>query len=87
LWHTLTLPDSVYEHLYTQEDFRIIGFKEKRDTVEAPYIFKENTEGVAPKSIAFKILNQSHNQDGFYYTFESPTAESLNSPLSMTSKI
>jgi Protein of unknown function (DUF3999) len=78
LWHTLSLPDSVYEHLYTEDDFRIIGFTEKGDTVEAPYIFKENTEGPLPKSIAFKILNQSHNQDGFYYTFESPTAESLN---------
>jgi hypothetical protein len=78
LWHTLTLPDSVHEHLYTEEDFRIIGFTEKGDTVEAPYIFKENTEGPLPKPIAFKMLNQSHNQDGFYYTFESPTAESLN---------
>jgi Protein of unknown function (DUF3999) len=78
LWHTLTLPDSVHEHLYTEEDFRIMGFTEKGDTVEAPYIFSENTEGPLPKSIAFKMLNQSHNQDGFYYTFESPTAESLN---------
>jgi Protein of unknown function (DUF3999) len=82
MWHTLTLPDSVYERLYTEEDFRIIGFTKKGDTVEVPYIFKgkngSNTEGVSSRSIAFKILNQSHNQDGFYYTFESPTAESLN---------
>lgn len=85
LWHTLTLPDSVHERLHTQEDFRIIGFTEKGDTVEVPYIFKEkngsNTEEASPKSIAFKILNQSHKQDGFYYTFESPTTEPLNTIL------
>jgi Protein of unknown function (DUF3999) len=78
LWHTLTLPDSVHAQLYTGEDFRIMGFNEKGDTIEVPYIFSENTEGPLPKSIAFKIVNQSHNQDGFYYTFESPMAESLN---------
>ena len=94
-WHTLTLPDSVYERLHTDEDFRIIGFTSSGDTVEAPFILSENnvqiganlpadrqnTEPACPLgrgSVSFKLLNQSHNERGYFYTFESPTSESIN---------
>ena len=78
LWHSLTLPDSVQEHLYSSADFKVFGFTEKGDTVEAPFILSKNTEGVISQSIAFKLLNQSHNEQGFFYTFAAPTNESIN---------
>ncbi len=83
-WHLVSLSNSIVGHLERykrfrdMDDLRIVGFTEGGDTIEAPYILRRNTEELRAEDLDFKLLNQTYNERGFFYTFEIPTNHSIN---------
>lgn len=78
-WHKVVLPDEIFgkvsSNLY---DIRIFGITAYNDTIEAPYLLRLTTEIVSSNDISFKTVNASHNEKGYYFTFEIPTNEPIN---------
>lgn len=78
-WHKIVLPADMYAHLTPRlNDIRIFGITPNSDTIEAPYIREELTETITNEQADFEIINQSHNDKGYYYTFKLPAAQSIN---------
>lgn len=79
-WHKVTLPDdNMYAPLRSDlNDIRIFGITSKGDTIEAPYLRKELTETIKNDKVNFELINQSHNDKGYYFTFKLPTKKSIN---------
>lgn len=78
-WHEIMLPDGVFgKTSQSLNDIRIFGITESKDTLEAPYILKVDAGETSHKEIVFKTLNTSRNEKGYYFTFEVPSAESIN---------
>lgn len=78
-WHKLELPNEIVAKLSTNlEDLRIIGISEQNDTIEAPYILHLMEDVNKSTAIDFKLLNQSRDQNGYYFTFKIPTSNSIN---------
>ncbi|WP_276167553.1 DUF3999 family protein [Zobellia alginiliquefaciens] len=77
-WHTITLPNQVFNEANDAlSDIRIYGIT-KKDTLEAPYVLKIASEKNSTKETAFKLLNTASNKDGYYFTYEIPTTELIN---------
>ncbi len=77
-WHSLVLPNPMYQKLKTGfEDLRIFGVNGK-DTVEVPYLLKQRGDQVSTQEIAFKQLNQSNANQVYYYTFQPSAATVIN---------
>lgn len=78
-WHKIILPDEVFGKISNDLiDIRIFGITANNDTTETPYLLRLATERVSSKDVAFKTLNASHNDKGYYFTFEIPTTEAIN---------
>jgi hypothetical protein len=78
-WHKIILPDEIFEKISLDfSDIRIYGFNDDKEVVEAPYILKLLTEIYSQKEVPFKLINESKNEKGFYYTFEVPTVVPVN---------
>ncbi len=78
-WHRIVLPDELFSRASQGlNDLRIFGITEDQDTIEAPYFLRLTTEKISNKTVAFNQLNESHNDEGYYYTFEIPTTEAIN---------
>ncbi|HMQ06017.1 MAG TPA: DUF3999 family protein [Saprospiraceae bacterium] len=78
-WHTIILPDDIFgKTLQNLNDIRIFGITSSQDTIEAPYVLRLKTEKISGKEIAFKTLNASHNERGYFFTFEIPASEAVN---------
>src|SRR5690606_18334448 len=78
-WHKIVLPTDIFEKT-TQRlaDIRVFGTTKTKDTIEAPYLLQVATEKTSSKEIQFKNLNTSHNDKGYYFTFEISTEEPIN---------
>ncbi|WP_063850638.1 DUF3999 family protein [Flammeovirga sp. SJP92] len=78
-WHKIILTDDIYaktsQHLH---DIRIYGFTSEGDTLEAPYILQAKENKTIINRIAFKRINESHNDEGYFYTFETPSKAAIN---------
>jgi hypothetical protein len=78
-WHKIILPDDIYGKLKRDlSDIRIIGIITNKDTIEAPYILKQTNDKLTRTEIQFKLLNQTYNQTGYFYTFEVPAGNPVN---------
>ncbi len=78
-WHRIMLPDEIFgKTSQNLTDIRIFGITPDNDTVEAPYILRLTTETISDKEVEFKTLNTSHNDKGYYFTFEVPVNEPVN---------
>jgi len=78
-WHKLILPDEIFRKISQNlNDIRIFGITVSNDTVEAPYLLRLTTGNISGKEISFNTLNTSHNDKGYYFTFEIPTVEPIN---------
>ena len=78
-WHKITLPNEIFgKALPNLNDVRIFGITAGNDTVEAPYLLRLTTEKITEGAIAFKTLNASYNNKGYYFTFENPAIASVN---------
>ncbi len=77
-WHTVPLPNSVFSDIKNNlADIRIYGITET-DTLEAPYVLRVSDAKGKLSKVDFKLINTSSNQNGFYFTYEVPTAISIN---------
>ncbi len=78
-WHKIILPNELFEKTSQDlSDIRIYGITEDHDTIEAPYLLRLVSPSISSKEVAFKTLNASHNDKGYYFTFENPTKEPIN---------
>lgn len=78
-WHTITLPNEIFgKTSQNLNDIRIFGITASNDTVEAPYLLRLATEKISNKQVAFKTLNVSYNDKGYYFTFEIPATKPIN---------
>lgn len=78
-WHRIIIPDEVFGKV-SQEltDIRIFGITKSNDTVEVPYLLRLASDKTFLKDVAFKTINTSQKDKGFYFTFEIPTIEPIN---------
>ncbi|MFC6267381.1 DUF3999 family protein [Frigoriflavimonas asaccharolytica] len=78
-WHTITIPNEMYGKISQDlSDIRIFGLKANKDTIEAAYILRKNDRTIIKNEIPFKIINQSFNNEGAFYTFEIPSIQTIN---------
>ncbi|MGK0365058.1 MAG: hypothetical protein ACI85O_002121 [Saprospiraceae bacterium] len=78
-WHKMILPNEMFGQVKSDfSDLRIYGISEKNDTIEAPYIVRTKVDKIVSNSIPFKKINASHNDKGYYYTFELGDETALN---------
>jgi len=78
-WHSLVLPNDIFEETsQSLSDLRIFGITEANDTVESPYLLRIATENISSRAVPFNTLNASHNEMGYYFTFEIPTVEPID---------
>ncbi|MEO6405823.1 MAG: hypothetical protein ABIO32_10060 [Ferruginibacter sp.] len=79
LWHQVVLPTDIFGKISNDfSDIRIIGIKENKDTIEAPYVLVIASEKNAGKEVPFKLINQSKNDKGYYFSFETPEQSLVN---------
>lgn len=77
-WHSIKLPDDMYQKTNANfEDLRIFGINGK-DTIEVPYLLKQRANQVSLAEIPFKQLNQSTVGEVYYYTFQVTEANPIN---------
>ncbi|WP_131539872.1 DUF3999 family protein [Pedobacter nototheniae] len=77
-WHNIELPAQIFKNLEPDfEDIRIYGFNGK-DTLEVPYLLKQRSNQTSQKEIPFKLINQSHNQNGYYFTLQAAKTSTIN---------
>ncbi len=78
-WYKIEMPDDIFfklsQNLY---DIRIFGITTKGDTIESPYLLNIVSEKESTRIIDFKTINSSHAAEGYYYTFEVLTKETIN---------
>ena len=78
-WHKVSLPNNIFNNIKNDlSDIRIYGIKTDNDTIEAPFVLQRLTEETNLTKINFLTLNETHNTDGYFFTFEIPTSESIN---------
>ncbi|MEW7278990.1 DUF3999 family protein [Aquimarina sp. 2201CG1-2-11] len=78
-WHKIIVPNELFEKASPNlADLRIFGLTESNDTIEIPYLLRLSAEKISTKDVAFTSLNASHNDKGYYFTFEIPSKESIN---------
>lgn len=78
-WHKVVLPEEIFEKVTTNlSDIRIYGLTTKNDTIEASYLLQLKREKIISKKVNFKVINKSHNEKGYYFTFEVKSKEAIN---------
>lgn len=78
-WHKIILPNSIFEEVNQDlSDLRIFGLTENKDTIEAPYLLHSTSEKITDKDVPFKLINTTHNDKGYYFTFEISTEVPIN---------
>jgi hypothetical protein len=78
-WHKINLPDNIYSKVNPNyNDIRVYGITGDNDTIEAPYVFQTSEGTLKDESIAFKLLNQTSNASGYFYTFQISEDVSIN---------
>ncbi len=78
-WHKITLPDEIFEKTKDDlSDLRIIAISETGENLEVPFLLNRPAEKEKIIDIKFKLINQSHNPNGFYFTFEIPLETAIN---------
>lgn len=78
-WHNIWLPEDLYQHVQPDlADLRIIGITSDLDTVEAPYLIREQRDTYKENSVRFRMLNQTHKNNHYFYTLKVPDNNIIN---------
>ncbi|TLX73005.1 DUF3999 family protein [Labilibacter sediminis] len=78
-WHKIVLPNEMFGKLSpNMADIRIYGITADIDTIEIPYLLQELKDEFKARYIDFKLLNETRNGNGYYYTFKIPQVEKVN---------
>ncbi|VAW28447.1 hypothetical protein MNBD_BACTEROID06-1518 [hydrothermal vent metagenome] len=79
-WHSIEIPVDAYSKLNSDfSDVRILGILANGDTVEAPYIIQVQSDSYDNKVIDFNLINEVKKSGSYYYTFELPNEQMVNS--------
>ncbi len=79
-WHSIEIPVDAYSKLNSDfSDVRILGILANGDTVEAPYILQVQSDSYDNKVIDFNLINEVKKSGSYYYTFELPNEQMVNS--------
>jgi hypothetical protein len=78
-WHSIRLPDDFYSVTHRLADVRIFGVTPEGDTIETPYMWKSTEDEIREKKMPCRIINKVRNERGYYFTFELPSSEIVNS--------
>lgn len=77
-WQVLTLPSEVFGKLQSDlSDVRIYGIKGK-DTIEVPFIVKENTASKTEQEVKYQLINKVVGKDGYFITLVPETNTPIN---------
>lgn len=78
-WHKVILPNEIFGKVMPDlSDIRIYGIAKTNDTIESPYILRFAEDKISQKDVSFNLINQSKNDNGYYFTFEIPTKDAIN---------
>jgi hypothetical protein len=78
-WHKIQLPLSVYQHINNNfTDLRVYGITSAQDTLEVPFIVHLTKEETTRESQPLLLLNSSHTNEAYYYTFEVEGKKTIN---------
>ncbi len=78
-WHTISLPNEIYGRTNLDfSDVRVFGINAKKDTIEAAFVWKGHDLSWANDVLPFKIINESSNKAGKFYTFELAKNTNIN---------
>jgi len=78
-WHKISIPNAAFSELKNNlSDIRIFGIKASKDTIEVPYILKLASEENNSLKIAFNKINETHSSEGYFFTFEISSSETIN---------
>lgn len=78
-WHSIVIPTEMYADLNQNlTDLRIYGVSKNGDTIEVPYLLSKNTDQTIVSKVSFKVINQSSNENGYYFTFEATSESAVN---------
>ena len=78
-WHNVELPNEMYEKVnHSLNDIRFYGVTENGDTIEAPYLIRSKKDQITAEDIAFRVINSSRKNDGYYYTLQLDADEVIN---------
>ncbi|MFV0346815.1 MAG: DUF3999 family protein [Bacteroidales bacterium] len=78
-WHKIVLPDDIFSKTSDfLSDIRIYGLTADNDTIEVPYIIESGARINSRKEIRFNRINEVHDNQGYYYTFEIPSKSSID---------
>lgn len=79
VWHSIPLQDDIFSKISPRfSDIRIYGITPQSDTVEVPFIVNVKQGHRTQKTIDFKLINQTKNDGGYYFTFEIPDNKEIN---------
>ncbi len=79
VWHKIILPGDIFAKTSPNlNDLRIFGLTAAGDTIEAPYLLRLSEGKTTVKEVTFRTLNTSHNEKGFFFTFEIPDQKTVN---------
>ncbi len=77
-WQKISLPNEVFKNAQGGlADLRIFGVK-GNETIEVPYLLLENANQITDEETPFNIINQSKNERGFFYTFQTAATLPIN---------
>ena len=78
-WHSVLLPQMVITEMQNNlRDVRIYGITGETDTVEVPYILKEEAPEYLNRQVEFTTLNASNNINGYFYSFSLSETVAIN---------
>lgn len=78
LWHSIALPDDIYQHLNDQlTDIRIYSIQ-NQDTLEEPYLIRFNKSKKELTNVDFEVINRSMSEGKSYVTFSASSKQTIN---------
>ena len=78
-WHKIVIPDEIYNKVNQNlSDVRIFGISVDGDTIEAPFIIGNTKDKVVNRQIDFIAINNSKNENGYFFTFEMEELDIIN---------
>ena len=78
-WHKITIPNEIFGAVSNDlSDLRIYGITDNNDTIEAPYLLQLEKEKIVSETIKFNTINTSNTKNGYFFTFEIPSAKTIN---------
>lgn len=78
-WHSIVLPSHMYSKVNENlSDIRILGITQEKDSIEVPYILKENTSEYESNTVYSDVINETNIGKRYYFTIENENQNKTN---------